>query len=230
MTVIAIIEHGYHPKKEETPLNAGTWARLACTVMAAIGRGYDYQYTAEQGEAFNKARAESFDPEPLTPDCPIYFHQLAVMVGTISHHVKLPSATNDANRSTDTVMAMPPSSSGSTPRGRDRIMTRSRMASLAQDIPANTPARSASASIHSRFVSARDRLGPPQDRSSSPKRRRNLTPSTSSLFRKRIPVATAEMKVDPQAIPTQSPRSVIDLTVTKPTPPPALSPARDTRL
>lgn len=93
MTVIAIIECGYHPNKEETPLNTGTWARLACTVMAAIGRGYDYQYTAEQGEAFNKARAESFDPEPLTPDCPTYFHRLAVMAGTISHHIKPPGAT-----------------------------------------------------------------------------------------------------------------------------------------
>ena len=65
MMVIAIIECGYHPNKEETPLNA----------------------------AFNKARAESFDPEPLTPDCPTYFHRLAVMAGTISHHIKPPGST-----------------------------------------------------------------------------------------------------------------------------------------
>jgi hypothetical protein len=119
MTVIAIIKCGYHPNKGESPLNAGMWARLSCIVLAAIGRGYDCQYTANQGDAFNLARVKSFDPEPLTPKCPTYFHHLAVTTGTIFHHVKPPCALSDTNHKNTVAVATQPSPSGTTPQGRD---------------------------------------------------------------------------------------------------------------
>jgi hypothetical protein len=54
--VIAAVECGYHHSCEPTPLDPRTWARLACTLTAAIGQGYNHQNTAA-----NESTLERFE-------------------------------------------------------------------------------------------------------------------------------------------------------------------------
>ena len=46
-TVIAAIERGYYSTRDPTPLGTSEWARLSCTILAAVGRGYHRQYSTE---------------------------------------------------------------------------------------------------------------------------------------------------------------------------------------
>ena len=70
MSVISAIEQGYHPNRDNTPLESSDWARLTCGLLAAVGRGYQVHYTAEKAATLSKIRADSTDPEPLAPLLP----------------------------------------------------------------------------------------------------------------------------------------------------------------
>jgi hypothetical protein len=37
MTVISAIKWGYHPNRDDIPLESSDWARLACGLLAAVG-------------------------------------------------------------------------------------------------------------------------------------------------------------------------------------------------
>ena len=87
-TVIASIECGYYPTRDPTPLDASNWARLSCTLIAAIGRGYNRQYATDQEANLGKARAEAIDADPLSPDFPTLFHRLAATAEDVAQHIK----------------------------------------------------------------------------------------------------------------------------------------------
>ena len=53
----------------------------------AIGRGYHWQYATDQDANLEKVRAETIDPDPLSPQFPTLFHRLATTVGDVSHHI-----------------------------------------------------------------------------------------------------------------------------------------------
>jgi hypothetical protein len=86
-TVIAAIERGYCSTRDPTPLGPAEWARLSCTLLAAVGRGYHRQYNKEQESHLDKVRAEVIDPNPLTKKNPTLFHRLAAIAGDINQHV-----------------------------------------------------------------------------------------------------------------------------------------------
>ena len=245
--VIAIIERGYHSTRDETPLNAGTWAKLSCIVLAAIGRGYDCQYTAEKDAAFKQARAESFDPEPLTPECPTYFHRLATTAGSISLLVQPPSAMSDINHNTACVVSRPctapgpfaspatslavvlaPSSSpisrGSTPRGRAPILTRSRTAAAqSQDKP--SPVRDMSISSRDRSNPRKRSASPKRSRADSPKRPRAPSRAASGLLKRRMALLTTSAGTQSTPILVLSPKAASSLSVKTIIPPPPADPA-----
>jgi hypothetical protein len=248
LTVVAVIQRGYHPNRRDlTPISAADWAKLSCLVLAAVGRGYDSQYTVELDGDFSRARAEAFDPEPLTPECPTYFHRLANTAESVARLVELTSALSDINQNTACVVSnrtdsgpAPSPTPMSTPnamslavvlatpiapkapeptprRGRARMLTRSKTTAVLQD-NAN-PAQD-----RERSVASRDQTTPVPDRSSSPKRARAPTRSTSSLFRRRL--NPMEVDADAQTAPllTLSPRATVNLRVKEPPPPPASGP------
>ena len=66
-TVIAAVECGYHPSCNPTPLDPRNWARLACALTTAIGRGYNHQNTDTNESTLERIQAETTDPDPLTP-------------------------------------------------------------------------------------------------------------------------------------------------------------------
>ena len=77
ITVLAAIERGYYPSRDPTSLNPRDWARLACTLVSAIGRGYHRQDTEDNGATLEKIRGDLDDPNPITPLFPTLFHRLA---------------------------------------------------------------------------------------------------------------------------------------------------------
>jgi hypothetical protein len=179
--VVAVLERGYHPYPGLAPINTAGWAKMACTVLAAMGRGYSCLYTAEWEAEISRARAEATDPNPL-PNCPTYFHRLSTITDTLVQSFRTPNVKSDTNtclvsprespaQASPKCLALVLASSIPPPRrpatrGRDTIMTRSRSAALSQD-------RASAARDQS--VSSRDRVAPTRDRSSSPKRARAST-------------------------------------------------------
>ena len=85
-TVIAAIERGYYSTRDPTPLGTSEWARLSCTILAAVGRGYHRQYSTENESTLKRVRAETIDPNPL-PKNPTLFHRLAAIADDINTHV-----------------------------------------------------------------------------------------------------------------------------------------------
>jgi hypothetical protein len=85
-TVIAAIERGYYSTRDPTPLNTNEWARLSCSMLAAVGRGYHRQYSTEKESTLDKVRAEAIDLNPL-PKNPTLFHCLAAIAEDIGTHV-----------------------------------------------------------------------------------------------------------------------------------------------
>jgi hypothetical protein len=79
ITVIAAIERGYYPARDPTPLSTRDWARLACSLVAAIGRGYHRQNTPGNEAVLEKVRKDLTDPNPLAQQYPTLFHRLAAM-------------------------------------------------------------------------------------------------------------------------------------------------------
>ncbi|KAF8483267.1 hypothetical protein F5888DRAFT_1775370 [Russula emetica] len=75
-TVIAAIERGYYSTRDPTPLGPSEWAHLSCAILAAVGRGYHRQHSAEKENTLDRVRAEVIDPDPL-PKNPTLFHRLA---------------------------------------------------------------------------------------------------------------------------------------------------------
>ena len=86
--VIATIEWGYYPARDQTPLNTNNWAKLSCALLAAIGWGYHRQYTTEQESNLDNVRAKTLDPNPLAPEYPTLFHWLAATAEEVTQHTK----------------------------------------------------------------------------------------------------------------------------------------------
>ena len=76
-TVIAAIEQGYYLTQDPTPLGPTDWAKLSCTLLAAVGRGYLCQYATEYESLLEKVRAKAIDPHPLTTKDGDYYKRLA---------------------------------------------------------------------------------------------------------------------------------------------------------
>jgi len=85
-TVITAIERGYYSTRDPTPLGTNEWARLSCSMLAAVGRGYYRQYSTEKESILDKVRAEAIDPNPL-PKNPTLFHRLAAIADDIGTHI-----------------------------------------------------------------------------------------------------------------------------------------------
>lgn len=74
--IIATLQGGTHALTTPTPnlLGAADWADLSCTLLAAIGRGYNLLYDKDRSEeALRKDWAEAPDPNPLSPRYPTSF-------------------------------------------------------------------------------------------------------------------------------------------------------------
>ena len=69
-------------------LGSSDWARLSCTLLAAVGRGYHHQYTPGQESALEKARAEAADPDPLTSAFPTYFHRIGATAENVTFQLE----------------------------------------------------------------------------------------------------------------------------------------------
>jgi hypothetical protein len=68
--VVSAIDRGYFSEVDPTPLTPSEWAKLACTLVSAIGRGYGRQEHLVEEETLDRVRAEAVDPNPLHPDYP----------------------------------------------------------------------------------------------------------------------------------------------------------------
>ena len=79
LTVLAAIERGYYPSRDPTPLSAQDWARLSCSLIAAIGRGYHRPNSQGNEATLEKVRKELIDPNPVAKQYPTLFHRLATM-------------------------------------------------------------------------------------------------------------------------------------------------------
>ncbi|KAI0279060.1 hypothetical protein BC826DRAFT_1113057 [Russula brevipes] len=82
--VIVTLGAGYYPTRDPTLLSTGDWASLACTVLAAIGRGYNHPYNPHSEVELTLMRAKVTDPNPITPDDPTLFHCLNAIVTTLA--------------------------------------------------------------------------------------------------------------------------------------------------
>ena len=85
--VTAALEQGYYHKREPTPLSATNWANLACSLLAAVGRGYCCQYSDNKNSTMEKVRAEATDPNPLGKKFPTLFHRLTATVEHLQTHL-----------------------------------------------------------------------------------------------------------------------------------------------
>ncbi|KAI0285881.1 hypothetical protein BGY98DRAFT_1092709 [Russula aff. rugulosa BPL654] len=79
ITVLAAVERGYYPARDPTPISARDWARLACSLVAAIGRGYHRQNSQTNESTLEKVRKGLIDPNPLASQYPTLFHRLSAM-------------------------------------------------------------------------------------------------------------------------------------------------------
>jgi hypothetical protein len=93
VVVVAALERGYYLMRDATPLSTNDWARLACTMLTAIGCGYYQQHSLGQESALEEIRAQALDPSPLTPKFPTLFHR---MVAT-ADHLEMQTGTDQDN-------------------------------------------------------------------------------------------------------------------------------------
>ena len=84
--VISAIDRGYFSETDPTPLTPSEWAKLTCTLVSAIGRGYGRQEHLVKEELLDQVRAEATDPDPLRPDFPTLFHRLAATADQLEHN------------------------------------------------------------------------------------------------------------------------------------------------
>ena len=92
ITVIAAVEHGYGSNRDPAPLEPSDWARLLCTLLAAVGRGYHRQYTPDQKAALARVRAQAADPNPLLGAYPTFFHRLGATAEQVAFTLKADSS------------------------------------------------------------------------------------------------------------------------------------------
>jgi hypothetical protein len=83
ITVISAIERGYFSDTDPTPLTATEWAKLSCTLLAAIGRGYARPELLVKESILDKVRAEVVDPNPANPNHATLYHRLTATADQI---------------------------------------------------------------------------------------------------------------------------------------------------
>lgn len=87
ITVLAAVERGYYPTRDPTPLNTRDWARLACALISAIGRGYHRPNTSSNETMLDKVREEAIDENPVRPGYHTLFHRLTAAAEHLDHCV-----------------------------------------------------------------------------------------------------------------------------------------------
>jgi hypothetical protein len=84
--VIAALDRGYFSEADPTPLSPSEWAKLACTMISAIGRGYGRQEHLVKEETLDRVRAGATDPHPLLPEFHTLFHRLSATADQLEHN------------------------------------------------------------------------------------------------------------------------------------------------
>jgi hypothetical protein len=87
LVVTAALERGYYPHCDFTLLGPSDWAKLSCTMLAAVGCGYYRQEAHNSKSTLEKVRDSSYDPEPLDPKFPMLFHCLAATADHLEMHI-----------------------------------------------------------------------------------------------------------------------------------------------
>jgi hypothetical protein len=80
------LELGYNPS-QNNPLSTKDWAWLACSVVAATGRGFHRTSLSAPDSSLEKMRAETLDVNPIDLQYPSLFHCLAAMADHLEHSV-----------------------------------------------------------------------------------------------------------------------------------------------
>src|SRR5216684_2726721 len=85
--IVATLECGYYPKGAPSPMGTADWAKLACTMLAATGRGYAKPYEYGMQAELEEVRAGVTDPSLLSSSYPTLFYCLAAIAEHIEGHV-----------------------------------------------------------------------------------------------------------------------------------------------
>jgi hypothetical protein len=85
ITLMAL-EYGYYPS-QNNPLSTKDWARLACSVIAATGRGFHKTSALATDSSLEKIRVETTDDNPIDLCYPSLFHRLAAIADHLEHSV-----------------------------------------------------------------------------------------------------------------------------------------------
>ncbi|KAI0287100.1 hypothetical protein BC826DRAFT_972469 [Russula brevipes] len=78
--VTAALGAGYYPARGPNLLNTEDWAKLSCTLLAAVGRGYKLQYSGNMDTVLDRERKKTLDPSPVIPKALTYFHRLSTTI------------------------------------------------------------------------------------------------------------------------------------------------------
>ena len=84
--LIETLAQGFHSPQTPAALSTTDWAKLSCTLLSAIGRGYCTEYSRREPK-LEKVRLEALDPNPLGPKYPTLFHRLAATVTQLESHL-----------------------------------------------------------------------------------------------------------------------------------------------
>ncbi|KAH9954202.1 hypothetical protein BC827DRAFT_1272839 [Russula dissimulans] len=87
--VLTAMEMGDYPKHGKVPLDPTNWARLACVLTAAIGRGLcqHCEASSQLEKKLDKVRADVPDNDPITKEFPTLFHRLAATASHLEMHI-----------------------------------------------------------------------------------------------------------------------------------------------
>ncbi|KAI0282934.1 hypothetical protein BC826DRAFT_251587 [Russula brevipes] len=90
--VIAALEAGYYPARSPTLVSTEDWVRLSCALLAAVGRGYNYQSPPRLEKELEEARSKTVDSAPLQVSDKSLFHRLATTASQleVEIHADLP--------------------------------------------------------------------------------------------------------------------------------------------
>lgn len=87
--IIDTLQGGPEAPNKAAPDTIGTadWARLACALLAAIGQGYNLQYSQTLEVGKKKEWAEAPDPNPISANFPTLFHRIAATADYLGDQV-----------------------------------------------------------------------------------------------------------------------------------------------
>ena len=88
--VIATLNRGYFPNDTKTLLSMAEWAELACTITAAMGRGYAQFHNEENTDTLRVTQANCMDVvfEIPYPAFKSIFHRLGAMAEALQTYME----------------------------------------------------------------------------------------------------------------------------------------------